>query len=735
VNKRRTIKAVDLFAGAGGASNGLVQACHELGFELDLLAINHWPTAVETHKRNHPGVRHLCESVENVDPREAVPGGRLHILLAGPECTHFSTARGGRPVNPQSRASAWHVLKWAQEIYIDSILIENVPEFRTWGPIGANQKPLKSRKGETYHAFLNALRSLGYKVEDRILNAADYGDPTTRRRLFIMATRGRHRIAWPEPSHSKRAGDSLFNDVAPWATAREAVIDWDIKGKSIFNRKKALRPATMARILAGLEKFGGPELKPFLVILRNHADAQSVDQPVPTLVANGQHLAIAEPSLMNHVTLLAMEHGGRELDPDKPLPTITTARGGAHGVAEALIHTTHGGRANDVDAPVPTVTGAHRGEIGIAQAYVLGQQSGAALRPDTEPTPTVAAGGAISLIEPFLVSAGGPEGQGRTANSVDEPLPTVLTENHRALIETEITPASGQSDSAIIVDAGFGEGAGKTARRGPGFYSPDEPLGVVPCSNRFAITEPILIKTSHVGGNGGYVRSVDEPIMTATGREEQAIVEPFIVPHRHFDQSEDRVDSVDEPLRTITAAAGRRFGLAEPYLTKYYGNEKSAQSVDEPVDTLTAKDRVGLVEPFISIQKNNSAPKSTDEPIPTLCTKEHMALVEPFVVPNNTNNVAQSVDGPVPTVTGANRLALVQPIINGYKLDILFRMLQPHELAAAMSFPKEYEFVGTREAVVKQIGNAWAGKLAKALCKSAVSNLFPLSKKRQEKAA
>jgi DNA (cytosine-5)-methyltransferase 1 len=134
--------------------------------------------------------------------------------------------RGGRPVNPQSRASAWHILKWAQELYIDTILIENVPEFRTWGPVGTNGKPLKSKRGETYRAFLEALRSLGYKVEDRILNSADYGDPTTRRRLFIMARRGRHQVSWPSPTHSKTGATTLFGpQTKRWRAARE-VIDW-----------------------------------------------------------------------------------------------------------------------------------------------------------------------------------------------------------------------------------------------------------------------------------------------------------------------------------------------------------------------------------------------------------------------------------------------------------------------------------------------------------------------------
>lgn len=777
--KQRTIHAVDLFAGAGGASTGLVRACRELGLKLDLLAINHWPVAVETHTLNHPGVRHLCEAVEQVDPRKAVPSGRLDILLAGPECTHFSTARGGRPVNAQSRASAWHILKWAQELYIHTIIIENVPEFRTWGPIGANHKPLKSKKGETYRAFLAALRSLGYRVDDRIMNAADWGDPTTRRRSFIFAQRQGREIPWPQPSHSKSGATDLFSEKPKWTTARDRVIDWSIKGHSIFKRKKPLRPATMARIIAGLEKFGGPELKPFLIVLRNNVSAMSIDEPVSTLTGAGTHHALIQPKVWGDEaseTLIAMEHGGRSLDPDQPLPTITTAKGGAFRVAKAcLVHTTHGGRANDVDKPAPTITGARRGELGVAEAFVLQQQSGGAPRSTDDPLPTVAAGGAISLVE------------------------------------SELRPVE-PGDGAFIVDAGFGAGEGKTARRGSGVYSPDEPLGVVPGSNRFAVAEPVLIPLySEREGQEPRSHSVNEPVPTipATGNGKFGVVEPFIVPQSRF-ADDERVDSVDDPLRTITAAGGRCFGLAEPSLIKYYGNESGAQSVDDPIDTLTAKDRHALiepflinaggpvgqgrtansiaeplptvlaenhralvepfviktshagangtyvrsveepigavtgeseqaiVEPFISLQKSNSAPRSTDEPVPTLCGGEHVALVEPFVIPNNTNNVAQSVDDPLPTVTGANRLALVQPVINGMALDIHFRMLQPRELARAMSFPDDYHFVGTREAVVKQIGNAWAGELAKALCMAALQSIVktkaPKKSKKEEAA-
>lgn len=428
------IRAADLFCGAGGASTGLVRACRELGVELDLLAVNHWPVAVETHSANHPGVRHLCESVERINPRDVIPGGRLHLLLAGPECTHFSTARGGRPVNAQSRASAWHILKWAQELYIDTILIENVPEFRTWGPIGADQKPMKSMKGHTYRAFLDALKSLGYKVEDRVLNSADYGDPTTRKRLFILARRGRHQVRWPMPTHSKTGSPTLFGTTKRWKAARE-VIDWNIPGKSIFNRKKPLKPATIARILAGLEKFGGPQLAPFLVILRNHADGQSLDRPVPTLTAGANHMGLAEPFLM-HIT-----HGD----------TID--------------------RTRSVDTPFPTVTGARRGELAVVEPFVLQQQSGGAPRTTDQPLPTIATDGAIAVVEPFLASYYGTT----NVSPISDPTPTVTTKDRFGLVEP------------FILDAAHGrDGTNDDCRA----KSLSEPLGVVTGSNRFALIQP-----------------------------------------------------------------------------------------------------------------------------------------------------------------------------------------------------------------------------------------------------
>lgn len=296
---KKIITAVDLFCGAGGTSTGLYNACHSMGSGVDLLAINHWQTAIDTHTANHPGARHICATLDSIRPEAVIKGGRLNIMVASPECTHHSVARGGRPVSDQLRASAWLILRWIESLRVDNILIENVQEFRNWGPLGVNNKPLKSRRGETYQAFLAALRSFGYSVEDNVLNAADYGDPTSRRRLFIMARRNGKKINWPEPTH----GDpDLFTDRKPYRTARE-IIDWAIKGQPISERKRPLSPNTMRRIVAGIKKFSGES---FIVHMRGsdetqiNGSAKSVDEPVPTITGSGGgHFNLCEPFIIH----------------------------------------------------------------------------------------------------------------------------------------------------------------------------------------------------------------------------------------------------------------------------------------------------------------------------------------------------------------------------------------------------------------------------------------------------
>lgn len=312
----RIIRAVDLFAGAGGASTGLQLAATSLGYTLDLCAINHWPAAVQTHARNHPHARHLCETVERVDPRDVVPGGHLDLLVAGPECVFFSQARGGKPIDDQRRSSAWSILRWLELITVDRVLIENVPEFRKWAPLNRQQKPIKAKQGQIFRAFIGAIESMGYTVEYREIVAADHGEATTRKRLFIQAARGRRRIVWPDRTHAPRkAAPSLLEQTAPWRGARE-IIDWSLPSGSIFDRKKPLSANTMRRIQIGLQRFGG---KPFVLGQQGGGAPRPTVEPLPTVTADG-YVALIDPFVMPYCS-----NGGQLARPvTEPVGTITT---------------------------------------------------------------------------------------------------------------------------------------------------------------------------------------------------------------------------------------------------------------------------------------------------------------------------------------------------------------------------------------------------------------------------
>lgn len=335
-----TFQIADLFCGAGGTSTGALEAIESLGLSPQLTAINHWPVAVATHTANHPSARHFCASLDSLNPRDLFEEDELDLLWASPECTHHSQARGGKPINDQSRATAWCVARWAEALRPSVILIENVPEFQTWGPIGSHGMPLKSKKGITFLAWVGALESLGYTVDWRVLRAADYGDPTTRERLFVQAVRGRRKIVWPEPTHTKSEEADMFSTRKPWVSAQDGVIDWSLPIGSISGRKRPLAANTMRRIKEGMERHGG--------------------EPI----------------------IIAMEHGGRSIPASLPLPTVTCARGGAFGVAY-LLPQHGGGQLRPVSQPCPTV--ATSGAIGL----IINYYGTGIAHPTTEPLPTV----------------------------------------------------------------------------------------------------------------------------------------------------------------------------------------------------------------------------------------------------------------------------------------------------------------------------------------------------------
>lgn len=476
----------DLFCGAGGSSTGAKRALDRLGRGMTLTCVNHWPIAIESHSRNHPEARHYVQDIASVRPIEVVPEGYLDLLMASPTCTHHSRARGGKPTSDQQRSDPWHVITWLTELRVKRLLIENVPEFEDWGPVDPRSgKPLKSRKGEYFNAWVRALKGLGFRVEWRVINSADLGAYTTRQRLYLIARSDGKPILWPEPTHSKNGVAGLFGGGRKWKPARE-IIDWANKGTSIFTRKRPLVEKTMWRILAGAQKFNWPE--PFLVILRGtqpgqvNASAKSVDGPIPTISAGGGHVGIAEQTFR---------------------PFVCANR--TNNVPQTI------------DGPVPTIVTS--GNLFIAQPemrpFVIGQHGGAVARDVAEPLPTVAAAGAISLTQPIIAPYYG-SGSGETCKSIDLPLDTVTAKARFGLVEAVAQPF-------MLPQHGDGDKAPRT-------LDIENPVPTVTTNSRIAVVEPFIISPRHArAGAGPSPRSVENPIPTITsGGSQMGVVEPEV---------------------------------------------------------------------------------------------------------------------------------------------------------------------------------------------------------------
>jgi len=339
---------VDEFAGGGGVSMGIEIA---LGRAPDL-AVNHNRHAIEMHRINHPTTRHICQDVWLVDPREVTHGRPVGLAWFSPDCRHFSRAKGGKPVTKKIRGLAWVAVRWAQRVRPRVIIIENVREFQDWGPLGTDSRPIAERKGETFRRFCGQLRTLGYAVEWRELNAADHGAPTHRRRLFLVARCDGRPIRWPAPTHGPKRPHA-------WKTAGEC-IDWSIPCPSIFERRRPLADNTLRRIAMGLRRFVLEDPAPFIVQVNHGRDAfrgQRVDQPLPTVSAkHGFGLVVPH---------IAQYFGGMVGKPvDAPLPTVTAID---HNALVAAFLTKFYGTScgQRVDRPMPTVSaqGNHVGEV------------------------------------------------------------------------------------------------------------------------------------------------------------------------------------------------------------------------------------------------------------------------------------------------------------------------------------------------------------------------------------
>lgn len=482
---------VDNFAGGGGASTGIEMA---IGRSVDI-AINHDPDAIAMHRANHPATRHYCEDVWQVDPVAACAGVPVALAWFSPDCTHFSRAKGGKPVDKNIRGLAWVTVKWAALVRPAVIMLENVPEIRTWGPLGADGKPIKARAGETFDGFVKALttgipqthpafaemcdalgiaqeselaqkisRGLGYDLDYKALKSCDYGAPTTRTRFYMIARSDGRPIVWAEPTYAPRdSADVKAGRKLPYHTAAEC-IDWSIPCQSIFGRKKPLAENTMRRIARGIQKFVIDNPEPFIVTVNHSGEGfrgQSTDEPLGTITAKNGY-GVVTPTIMCNNT----NNVGASVE--TPIPTVTTGNRN-YLVAPTLIqyHSETGKdevRGQELDKPIMTVD--------TSQRY------------------------ALSVAHIMKNYAGGYTGAGSAA---DAPLDTVTAKDHNAIVTAHIMTMRNNMD-------------GQPA---------DEPLTTISCSGaHHAEVQAFLVKYF----SNGAAKSVDEPLDTATTKDRFALV-------------------------------------------------------------------------------------------------------------------------------------------------------------------------------------------------------------------
>ncbi|MBR9769999.1 MAG: DNA cytosine methyltransferase [Gammaproteobacteria bacterium] len=381
---------VDNFAGGGGASEGIEQA---LGRSVDL-AINHDATAIAVHTANHPGSEHSVADVWDIDPETAAAGRPVGLAWFSPDCRHHSKAKGGRPVSKSVRGLAWVAARWAAKVKPRVIALENVEEFLDWGPLIKNAKgqlvPDPARKGQTFNGFVRALRRHGYQVDWRILKACDFGAPTIRRRLFLVARRDGLPIKWPKPTHGDPGSPAVRRGkLQPWRTAAEC-IDWSIPCPSIFERQRPLADATLRRIAKGVMRYVVESGDPFIVPIANYGNGSelvnAIGEPLRTVTAwpKGGSFALVSAFLCKHYTGVIGD------DLRKPLPTITATDHSAP-VAVSLVNlkgSERGGR--DPQQPMPTICagGTHAAAVAAFLVKYYGQGVGQVMSDPMHTMPT-----------------------------------------------------------------------------------------------------------------------------------------------------------------------------------------------------------------------------------------------------------------------------------------------------------------------------------------------------------
>ena len=446
-------KIVDSFAGGGGASTGIELAT---GRVVDI-AINHDPDAILMHKTNHPYTVHYQASVWDVDPLEVTGGSPVGLLWASPDCKHFSKAKGGKPVDKNIRGLAWIVLRWAGTVRPRVVILENVEEFQTWGPVRRGH-PVKAKAGRTFRRFIDQLEGLGYAVEWRELVAADYGAPTTRKRFFLIARCDGQPIVWPEPTHAPAdSPEVLTGKKLPWRSAAE-IIDWSLPCPSIFETReeirekygisaqRPLRPNTMRRVARGVDKFVVKSANPFLVVV-NHAGefrGQEIGDPLQTITAKHGY-GVASPAMVPWTVTNTTNSTGHPVN--EPIDTARTGGGGGQmflGASLIQYHTEQSEhvRGQKITGPIMTIDAANRYGLTAASLvkYYGNDQHGQDIQ---DPLHTVTAKDREGLTTVHLVKMKGTN----LGGPATEPVQTITDGGgHHGVVTTKITRAEPGAD-------------------------------------------------------------------------------------------------------------------------------------------------------------------------------------------------------------------------------------------------------------------------------------------------
>jgi len=574
-------------------------------------------------------------------------------------CTHHSRAKGGKPRDQKIRSLARVAIDWANDVTPDVLFLENVIEFKQWGPLDAHGKPIKARAGEDFELFVRDLAAAGpgYDIEFRTLVAADYGTPTSRTRLFMVARRkGSAAIAWPDPTHGKGAA-------SPWKTAAE-IIDFSFPTRSIFGRKKPLRPATLRRIATGLRKYVLESQNPFIIPVTHQGDARThgIDEPVRTVTgANRGELALVTPFIESQYTRSV----GREVC--NPLPTVS-----GHG---------------------------HHSLV----------------------TPHVApAEGHGDVASPFVVPVKSWGGGGNGPLPLDGPMRTVTASKRGefALVEPQLSPADPPVVAAPYV---------MTNTTGHASRSVDAPVATITTGDHHYVVSPYLAGVSHGEFEerpGSRTTPLDEPVRTVTASNDHAVITPYLAMATHT-TSGDRVASAEKPLNTITCAKGGEMMLVAPTLVSSGYGEREGQEprtldIESPLTTVVAGgQKHNLVAALLTTNFTGAVGRKMTDPAPTVTGRDHTSVTTAHLASSHLLKLygtshSADVRGPLPTVTGGGQhlaevRALMELVADPGTLgpdsdcvtvrigglwyvivDIHMRMLQPKELFGAQGFPPDY---------------------------------------------